>query len=736
MGAHSPALARTSLTAVLAISLLSWACADRARPPDDATNNEGGGGQDGLGGSGGKPSSPPGGQGGDADGGAAGGVAGGGGGAAGEGVVHPEYAEETPPEGLSEFVPLPELSRTLPGKLTFKSPSDLGSKFFLRKGEAEVDTSGQGTLKVAPGRSALLVYDSKPDEIPTDIVSEFTASIRFRSEGSAGVWFNFLSDRNRNDAVQISFSPNKGRVGPPGVSDVDSVHSCRGCWLGTLGTTGGAMNTCAVGVSCNARDFETYAWTHLEPSDWTTLRITVRPMKREEGGAAVLVETELRSGDDDALVDRQTTLIAPVARTVGELAVGIRAGTADVLVDEIDIRGAADFAPAPPIVTAPGGDLHMWLPASLRGKGNIKGALMVDPGLVAGADSAQSFFAHFRRFASAHGWALLGGGKNLTTTAFLAELSALGTITNHPELSTVPVFANGLLSTFPYRAHLDPEMANRLIGFFADKIKPDVNEMDMPLPYAEPTALGLTVPGLFVYSQTSLVSNRAMSEATFKLGRRRGAPWGLASHGRQVHAVADSWVLALPYLQELIALRMPNHQAPMLPIDQTKGFLVSNKGILLGENHVVSMEAHRELPEAELDTYSLVPGLESATVLQAFHYYRFATGPDGKIVLEDGQVKFDPKRIFWQAAPRHGSPGEDRTLRLGIADGLDWDKIEVYEVHDGVHLRKTFKRGDTNLTVTFTALAAGAHTFIARMWTTAGVEHVTHPVVAIMGSED
>jgi hypothetical protein len=643
---------------------------------------------------------------------------------------YPEFEPETRPMSERGNPDGVEADTSYPGLIEFDSSGKLNNNFFVRKGMPIVDASG---LRVDAKRAAVLVYDTEPDDSPTDYFSSFTATIRFESEKAPGVWLGFAGDAKRNDGYQVSYYINKGSNGGPEFIDVDSVHFCNECWVGTIvkeGDSGETMSSCEVGNLCSFRPGEAYGWTYLSPELATTgIRITVR----SPSALFLDVMVELLDSNDSAL-DFQTFRYSLVRRTIGEVLFGFRAGDAPLTVKSVEISEPLEIKTRE-IVTAEGTGLNMWLPSAVREGADIEGVLTVSPSLQAG-EGSRLFFHYLRRFASAHNWALVDVGRGVTPETLRAGIVKLADAAMHDELKTAPVFVNSLLSALPHESHLDEVLVGRMIGFFADKVQSRTDIMDDIVPLAPSTEQGREVPGFYSYSQKSLIANRGVVSRPYDEGRTKGALWGIVNHSDQTHAIVDSFVFYLPFLQELISLRMADGN--LVDLNPENGYLATNETIMMGDTFAPTVKTWSEASEAERKdkAFSFLPGPESAAVYQAFHYFRLLRDANGRPIVRDGNLVMEPKKVRWLAAPPHGQPGESRDLTLQLDSDVEWEKVEILEVHDGVHLRKEVSPvpGET-IEASFSNLGPGIHTFIGKAWTKEGVLHVTHPVAAIMGSD-
>jgi hypothetical protein len=721
----------------LLCGLLAVGIATSVGCKSDGGGDAGGAGGDGNGGDGGSNSAGKGG----------GGVAGSGGGTSGgsagmspggmAGADMPDAGPPPPPEPVMEPYAAASATSKLPITISFKTADDL-KKNFAVVGEVAQSADSEGVLKIAKGKSAVLTFDTTPDTTRTDTFEDFTATMKVHSEHIMEGWFTIATDKNRNDGQTIRFGENNGVEGPPGVSDVDHINFTSKCWAVTL---------IGNGPQCIGPSNSSYGWTAFEPSMTPqTFKITVRANKDAK---TIKVRGELIDGTGTP-IDGTPLEWTDVLRVNGELTFGIYAAGSDAFIDEISIN-AAELLPESGVVGLTDAPLHVWIPPALA---KLKGLFVVAPDLIqlpkSNADIA--LFEHFRRFATAYGWGILGGVRSgpKEFPMFKDDLAKLATKAGHPEMNTVPVFIHSLLNFMPYQALADETFNKRLIGFHADKprLGGDVNISMAEKPEDYPmSAAGRAVPGFVMYAQRSVISTRSsMFGFWWKdrfFGNEAGAStegfalWNLMGHNFQTNAVVDSWMMYLAFLQEAITLRTKDNDGitPLKPVDKSKAFLGYSEFFNLkydGTAPVVSTFLPGGYPAAGTTgdqltkpTKEFLIGPSTALVWQAFEYYRQSVPADAKSLLY--------KPVFWLTVPNHGKVGESRLMKLGLNASLDgWTKIEFFDSasKDPFTVLKTVAAGGTP-EFNYTALTLGAHNFIAKVTAKDGKFHFTHPVMAI-----
>lgn len=652
---------------------------------------------------------------------------------------------------------------SLPIKVTFDTATDLASKFAVTAQMGSV-VQEAGAIKVPAGKRAVLTFDSEPDKTPTDTFESFTASVTFRSSRAPALWFGFASDQNRNDGEVIRFSPNKGRDGPAGISDVDAFWFYDRCLLTDLGPA--ESQTCFDEPLCAGPRRESYAWTAFDSSDKPqTIKVTVVVNKASK---AISAWAEMID-KDGAIVDGVRQDWVNVAHTTGEVSFGLAANAeADLFVDEVEIK-QAEALPDPGVISVDGAPIHIWIPKGMEGK-PIKGLLISEPGLVRNAatgDVDTAMFKHLRHFAQTWGWALVGGVRsNLKEFGmfFQADLDKLVAKTGRQELKTVPVFIHSLLDTLAYQALSDETFNKRLIGFVADKPRfgGDVNQgLEETFELYPVSDVGRSIPGLIIYTSVvaSRFADRMAGAVSGMWGPQRfypylqdqtkteitGALWTMTIHGMQTHAVVDSWTLYLSFLQELIKLRTNNNDGklPLKPVDRSGGHLGSSPFSSITTTSTMSTLSpftQFPAPPASAATVFTTPqpdfvfGKATALVWQAFDYYRQSLEGSGPILLEGGKLRFVPKKVWWKEAPKHGKAGDSRTMILAMDASLDgWKKIDFFDASATAPMTPlaTVQAGAA-AQHTFSNLSAGAHNFIAHVTDANNVVHATFPVMTVI----
>lgn len=623
--------------------------------------------------------------------------------------------------------------------LDFRKDDDLKNNFQLEKGSAE--TSDRG-LKVSAGQTALLTYDTRPDDQPTDTFDAFTWSVSFQSESAPDFVLSFGSDSQRRDASQARFSVDKGTDGPPGVADVDSIYLWDHCDV-----TGSSADA---GAPCAKSGVEAYGWTRVRPGPETwTIKLTAVPDADKKQ-----IKARVEYWDKDGIVDGQTYTFArgepgDSFHPKGELSLEIKARKADVYVSRFRVT-AAEPIKEPSFILSDESDataVHMWVPPGLA---KANGILATTPSLTAaaGAQVDLALFEHLRRFATAYGWVLVNGQKGEkgadVVAAFSAGLEKLNNKAPALGLNRAPIFAHSLLSTFPMVLVGDPNLGSRVIGLYADKpVLGGDGNAGKGESYPIPTLQSSSTPAIVSYSNlgTSIAQKNQVELAydyqrVFIEGKgdagveKHLGPWAITSSGPQTHAIVDSYFLYLCFLQELIKLR-PNDGGNLPIYDKANGWLGSHEFSYTETQYAPKLTKFDGINEDEEQSFLIGPS--SALAYQGFHYYKYVV-VKGKV-----GVTFVPKAVFWTNVPAHGKAGESRVMKLGFDDTLrdKWMKIEFHDTASADPMKPlaTVMPGQP-AEFEYTNLSLGAHNFVARVTDKDGHLHVTSPVMAIFSQED
>jgi hypothetical protein len=726
---------------------------------DGGGNNNGGGGDGGGGANGG--SNGEGGSGGDDQ---------GGGGTGGSMNMNPDGGMpdaglEPQPEPVIEAYAAP--TATLPVTVDFTAAADLSGKFKVL-GEATQSSESGGVVKIPNGKTAVLIYDTKPDEERTDTFENFTATIKFHAERLTEIWFSFATDKNRNDGFTVRFGVDHGQDGPPGVADVDSLYRASKCWIKIQGN----------GVDCRGANVESYGWTAFAPSmKPQTVKLTVRTDKTAKTikthAAYIDADGELIDSSVYEWANNEIAADMPgsmrVNRVNGELSFGLYAQASDAFIDEITIKAAEEIKDNG-VVMLDDSPAQIWIPPTIGANGKIKGLIHTTPNLARPPNGVGDFalFEHLRRFATAHGWALIAGMRANRLEFgmhFEADLAKLADKTAHQEIKTVPVFLESLLNTLPYQALSDENFSKRLIGFHANKprLGGAVNDglgESLETDYTIEKSAG-NIPGIVMYAGNSLIVPKGKALEAFWWKYRFHVPpaeamntmyvakpedsalWALTGHNWQTHAVVDSWMMYLAFLQELIKQRTTNNDGttPLKPIDRSKGYLVTSTMAKIVTDETMAKYVADVKPFTAFPATPAVPmqlsepqsdwvlGPATALVWQAFEYQlKVARKVDNRNVVVDVA-----KLVHWATVPKHGKAGESRLLKLTLAPELaGWKKIEFFDAardEPWLPLATVMAGGATEYK--FEDLSVGAHNFIARVTGPNDKIHMTHPVMAI-----
>lgn len=610
---------------------------------------------------------------------------------------------EPPPFMLEVGTPI-ATAGTLPLDINFAAPADLTTKFkTFSRGETPAithDATMGGRVKIAADMQAVAYYDTMPDDTGTVGFTEFTASMKFQSTGLANVYLVLSGDNKRSDSRAVGFTVNNGVVGPVGVTDVDSLKADMDC-------SPQYWKVATIQNMCQSPMGSAYGFLAPEAGDKVyTLEVTTKKVS----DTSLTVFAAVYQGE--TFIDHQTYTYTGMKQVIGEVGFGGSAKGGDLFIDDFKLT-APKAIPDLKILEHTGTDgitWNLWLP---EGTTPIQGLLHFSPGMTVGAGKAgeYSLFEMQRKFARANGWGLLTStGAAPTVTSADAALVALATTSTRPEVATVPLFVESLINSFANDfAATHPE---KTIGFFQNKLASENLAMaKKPTGATDPF---LSVPGIFTYAPLSIISGLGASSAQFKSGRELGAQWALVAHGGQTHAVVDSAALYLPFLQNLIDVRMTNGAGPLKPAPKEMGYL--------GEHRTIFMPIHADIvpvaayPAADDLTKSWLLNAHIAKIFSGFHYNRMM-----------GQM-FAPRRAHFTSMPLHGKAGESRTVTVGFAAGFMWEKIEFFDGNT-----KAGEVAKTAMpTFTYPALAKGAHSLIAQVTGMDGMVHMTMPVLVVM----
>jgi len=292
-------------------------------------------------------------------------------------------------------------------RLTFDSLEDLDANFFVPEGAEAVHVK-EGALAIDYGKPRTLIFDRKPDSIPTDSLDALDApdapvppvSVTTRgSIGSPHVWVSFYGGADRKNAGQVHLSWSE--------VDEDRISFSTGMDLGAIATKGTEV-------------WSNVEWNPLFNGDvYYTLKVVLRRLQ----------------------------------------------GTGELWIDDLEIRKGAEALDEPvyTAVTLSGQPARMYLPSTAP----VKGILLLAPG--SGGSTVPSVEGEANRlFAQLHGFAVIGYKNGLPSGSFDALFMQLGQMANHPELSTVPIvmygFSAGSIDITSYaNSH-----ATRVIGLVPD----------------------------------------------------------------------------------------------------------------------------------------------------------------------------------------------------------------------------------------------------------------------------
>lgn len=575
-------------------------------------------------------------------------------------------------------------------RLTFDGPADLGANFFVPEGADAVHVK-DGALAIDYGKPRTLIFDRDPDATPTDLLdAPLTISFRFKANttapvppvsvttrgalGSPHVWVSFFGGADRKNAGQVHLSWSE--------VDEDRLSFHTGIDLGAIATKG-------TEVGSNVE------WNPLFNGDvYYTMKVVLRRLQGTQLYAGLSVS------QDGHLLLRRSYTFANLPVGAGEIAIGgdTGRGTAGELwIDDLEIRkgGEAFEEPVYTAATVSGQPARMYLPSPSMAP--VKGILFLAPGsggsTVGGVEGEAN-----RLFARLHGFALIGYKNGLPVGSFDTLFQQFGQMTNHPELSTVPLvmygFSAGSIDITSYaNSH-----ATRVIGLVPDA-------------YASPSALtgaAQKIPSLFLLGQNE--SDAAQKQASMQQVRTVGGAVGFLEKQGLPHTPKGSDTIFLPYLDRAIATRFANYVTPVDATVLANGWLLDNSsysGLAAGiPNPVAKIAAVADfIGNANAATW--LPSADAAMATAAYVTYE--------------------KALALSPMP-HGKAGESRTVTLRVRDDMkDFTEIKLYDFAKPL----TTLAAGAPLTFAWNNIPSGLHALSARM-SRGGKEFSSFVITVIM----
>jgi pimeloyl-ACP methyl ester carboxylesterase len=161
-------------------------------------------------------------------------------------------------------------------------------------------------------------------------------------------------------------------------------------------------------------------------------------------------------------------------------------------------------------------------------------------------------------------WSLLNSGSE---TAFFKALHLLAQKSDRPELETVPWVLWGHSGGAEWVSQMLKKYPDRTIAVIAMRgggyflIETNSKLLEVPVLFA----LGEKDP--LVYDCVEV------PKQVFFRQRKAGAPWAFALEAKAGHEAGDTRLLAIPYLDAILTLRLPAKGNNLLPIDKNQGWL-------------------------------------------------------------------------------------------------------------------------------------------------------------------
>ncbi len=227
-------------------------------------------------------------------------------------------------------------------------------------------------------------------------------------------------------------------------------------------------------------------------------------------------------------------------------------------------------------------EFRMWIPADLP---TLRGLIIKQHGC--GDDASASGLGHandpqWQAFALKHQFALLGtkfsAGKQPcdfwaqinygSGAALIKALELVGTKSKHLELNRVPWALWGHSGGADWIVQLLQQYPDRTIAAIAAR------GGGFTLLGTNPTIAN--TPLMFALGgKDKLLVNETQTLPTqvFQRYRQTAAPWTLAVEADAGHEIGDTELLAIPYLDAIVAQRLPAQGNTLKPIDPTQGWL-------------------------------------------------------------------------------------------------------------------------------------------------------------------
>jgi pimeloyl-ACP methyl ester carboxylesterase len=172
-------------------------------------------------------------------------------------------------------------------------------------------------------------------------------------------------------------------------------------------------------------------------------------------------------------------------------------------------------------------------------------------------------------------WVLLDGGSE---RAFLQALNLLALKSNHPELTQVPWVLWGHSGGADWAMQMLRKHSERVIAMVAMRCGGVLVSGKSTILDSEIDRALLQVPVLWAVGEKEPVGWQAdeclkLPRQIFLRYRKAGAPWTFALAANTGHESGDTRLLAIPYLDKMIAERLAPKSDRLRRVDSTQGWL-------------------------------------------------------------------------------------------------------------------------------------------------------------------
>ncbi|NJL21111.1 MAG: hypothetical protein HC895_10275 [Leptolyngbyaceae cyanobacterium SM1_3_5] len=237
-------------------------------------------------------------------------------------------------------------------------------------------------------------------------------------------------------------------------------------------------------------------------------------------------------------------------------------------------------------------DYRLWIPQQVK---SLRGLIVKqhgcgDPAKATGLDHANDL--QWQAFASKHQFALLGtklptiyplctdeaGVDGVAERMFLNALTALAQKSNHPELDKVPWILWGHSGGADWSMQMLHHHPNRVIAVVNVRcggilFSSGQSEILNLAPQSVAEIRGVPVLWASGQSDPNVEECVNLPQRIFSKFRQAGASWAIALEANAAHEAGDTRLLAIPYLDAVLASRVSDRPTNLQAIRESQGWL-------------------------------------------------------------------------------------------------------------------------------------------------------------------